>query len=171
MIGNTMTSACRPARARPRAWGWLCLAALAALAAVGPVGAATTTRVAVDPQSGLAIWGFDPVAYFTDRMALPGREEFEHTVAGAVWQFRNAGNAAAFLDDPEVYEPRFGGYDPVGVARGVPVPGNPRFWLILDDRLYLFYSADTKDAFARDSGRIIATAEATWQEVQSQLAE
>ena len=44
------------------------------------------------------------------------------------------------MADPDVYMPRFGGYDPVGVARGVAVPGDPRLWLIADERLYLFYS-------------------------------
>ena len=33
---------------------------------------------------------------------------------GAIWRFRNEGNRAAFAADPEVYMPRFGGYDPVG---------------------------------------------------------
>jgi hypothetical protein len=171
MIGNTMTSACRAARERAPSRRLLCLAALAALPAIGPVGAATTERVVVDPHSGLAIGGVDPVAYFTDQEALPGRDAFEHAFAGVVWRFRNEGNEAAFKGAPEVYMPRFGGYDPLGVARGVPVPGNPRFWLIVDDRLYLFYSAATKEAFAQDSDRMVTTAETAWQSLQSQLVE
>jgi hypothetical protein len=70
----------------------------------------------------LAINGFDPLAYFIDGAPLQGTDDFEHPYAGAVWRFRNEGNRAAFIADPEVYMPRYGGYDPVGIARGVAVP-------------------------------------------------
>ena len=66
------------------------------------------------------------------------------------------------MADPDVYAPRFGGYDPVGVARGVAVAGNPRLWVIRDERLYLFYAPETRDAFASDGDRMIATADREW---------
>ena len=72
----------------------------------------------------------DPLAYFIDGASLRGSDDFEHAYAGAVWRFRNEGNRAAFIADPQVYMPRYGGYDPVGVARGVAVPGDPRLWLV-----------------------------------------
>ena len=50
--------------------------------------------------------------------------------AGAVWRFRNEGNRASFVAHPDIYGPQFGGYDPIDVARGVTVAGNPRFWLV-----------------------------------------
>ena len=84
----------------------------------------------VDRNSGLAIGGFDPVAYFIDGVATPGKGDFEASFAGAVWRFRNEGNRGAFLADPDIYLPRFGGYDPTGVARGVAVPGDPRLWVV-----------------------------------------
>ena len=89
--------------------------AIAATGGPSRVEAATGELVVVDRHTGLAISGFDPVAYFIDTPS-PGRGEFEATFAGAVWRFRNAGNRAAFVADPEVYMPRFGGYDPVAVA-------------------------------------------------------
>ncbi len=138
----------------------LALARRALLA--GPLSAATTERIVIDPNSGLAISGFDPVAYFTDAQALPGKGEFEQVVAGTAWRFRNAGNRAAFMADPDVYAPRFGGYDPVGVARGVAVAGNPLLWIIKDQRLYLFYAPQTRDEFAGDSDHTIATADSEW---------
>ena len=51
--------------------------------------------------------------------------------------------------------PRFGGYDPVAVARGTSVPGNPLFWAVTGERLYLFYSDEARAAFLADPGRII----------------
>jgi hypothetical protein len=149
----------------------LAAALLCALPAVRPVAAATTERVVVDRHSGLAILGFDPVAYFTDGQPLAGKDEFERAHAGVVWRFCNEGNLAAFAAAPEIYMPQFGGYDPTGIARGVPVPGNPRFWLIWNERLYLFYSAEAKDAFARDSEGMLATAVQGWGMIQRKLPE
>jgi hypothetical protein len=51
--------------------------------------AATTERVVVNHYSGLAIEGFDPVAYFTDSLAVQGQADFEAAASGAVWRFRN----------------------------------------------------------------------------------
>jgi hypothetical protein len=158
-------------RGAARAAAALAATLLCALPAVLPVAAATTERVVVDRHSGLAILGFDPVAYFTDGQPLPGKDEFERPHAGAVWRFCNEGNLAAFAAAPEIYMPQFGGYDPTGIARGVPVPGNPRFWLIWNERLYLFYSGEAKDAFARDSEEMLATAVQGWELLQRKLAE
>lgn len=151
------------------------LALCAALVASGitlpaPLAAATSEQVVVDRHSGLAISGFDPVAYFIDRFPSQGRGEFEFSFAGAVWRFRNSGNRDAFMADPEVYMPQFGGYDPVAVARGVAVPGDPRLWLMRGDRLYLFYTAGAREAFAADPGRIAAAAERSWPAVMLTLA-
>jgi hypothetical protein len=168
MMGNTMTVARR--WRKQRFWALrtvfaFATAALAALGAAGPIGAATTERIVIDRNSGLAISGFDPVAYFTDAQALPGKDEFEQAVAGAIWRFRSDGNRAAFVADPDVYTPRFGGYDPVGVARGVAVAGNPLLWVISGDRLYLFYTPETKDEFDGDRDHTIATADRAWPSI------
>jgi hypothetical protein len=82
--------------------------------------ASTTERVVVNRFSGLAIEGFDPVAYFTENQPVLGLPDFEAAQAGAVWRFHNEGNRASFMAHPEIYGPQFGGYDPVDVARGVP---------------------------------------------------
>jgi hypothetical protein len=127
--------------------------------------AATTEHVVTDRNSGLAINGYDPVAYFVDGTAIAGIGEFEHRFAGVVWRFRNHGNRAAFAADPDIYMPRFGGYDPVAAARGVAVAGDPRFWLMAGERLYLFQLLQSLDAFAADPETIIATAEEKWPKV------
>src|SRR3954466_1569315 len=81
--------------------------------------ASTTERVVVNRYSGLAIEGFDPVAYFTESLATQGVPDFEAAEAGAVWRFRNEGNRSSFVAHPEIYGPQFGGYDPVDLGRGV----------------------------------------------------
>jgi hypothetical protein len=135
----------------------------------GPAGAATTERLVVDRHTGLALYGVDPVAYFTDGRPMAGRAEFELPFAGAVWRFRNEGNRAAFIDRPDVYLPRFGGHDPLAVARGVAVPGNPQVWLVAHERLYLFQTPETRDAFAADPDKMLAAAQAKWPQVVEAL--
>ena len=128
-----------------------------------------TEQFVTDRNTGLAIGGFDPVAYFVDGRPLQGRDAFEYAFAGAVWRFRNEGNRAAFMADPDVYAPRFGGYDPVGIARGIALPGNPRLWVLAGERLYLFYTAEDRNAFLADVDVIVALADSKWPQVQLTL--
>jgi hypothetical protein len=117
---------------------WLAPAMLLAVwwasAAIG----ATTEWVVTNPRTGLAIEGFDPVAYFINAAARPGRPDLEFRYRGVIWRYRNLGNRATFADNPGDYEPRFGGYDPIAIGRGAPTPGNPQIWLIWEHKLYLF---------------------------------
>ena len=160
------------ARARSRKrYVYLALAALALPVLSSVPNAAITERVVIDRHTGLAIYGVDPVAYFTDRKPKAGREDFELRYAGAVWRFDNEGNRAAFAADPDVYMPRFGGYDPVGVSRGLATPGKPALWVVSDQRLYLFYTADARAAFMGDPTAAIKAAEARWPAVMQELAE
>ncbi len=133
--------------------------------------ATTTERVVVNRFTGLAIEGFDPVAYFTDARPELGLADFEASEAGAVWRFRNEGNRASFAAHPDIYGPQFGGYDPVDLARGVTVAGNPRFWLVSGQRLYLFGREHHRDAFAADPSRVVQSANLRWPELEQTLAE
>jgi hypothetical protein len=98
-----------------------------------------------------------------------GQQDYEASQAGAVWRFRNEGNRAAFIAHPEIYGPQFGGYDPVDIARGVTVAGNPRFWLISGRRLYLFGREQTRDAFSADAVRLLQEASQRWPALQQEL--
>jgi hypothetical protein len=123
------------------------------------------TPLQVNAQTGLAISGFDPVAYFTDARASLGRADLELSLGGAVWRFHNWANRAAFKAHPDVYTPRFGGFDPVAIARGASVPGHPEVWAVVSERLYLFYDEAARAAFLADPGRVVAAAERRWSEV------
>jgi hypothetical protein len=148
------------------------LAALGALAGLGLVArAATTERLVVNRYSGFAIEGYDPVAYFTDERALRGLPDYEAAEAGAVWRFRNAGNRASFVAHPEIYGPQFGGYDPIDLARGVTCGGNPQFWAVKGQRLYLFGREEHRDTFAADPARFLNDALAQWPALQQDLAQ
>jgi hypothetical protein len=132
--------------------------------------AATTERVVTNRYSGLAIEGYDPLAYFIDARPGLGLPDFEAAQGGAVWRFRNEGNRDSFIAHPEIYGPQFGGYDPVDLARGVTVAGNPLFWLVSGDRLYLFSREDTRDAFAANPASYLKEATLRWPALEEQLA-
>lgn len=135
-----------------------------------PALAGTNQRVVTDRYSGLAIGGFDPVAYFTDGVAVAGAAEFELTEEGAVWRFGNDGNRVEFARHSDVYGPRFGGYDPVDMARGVAVAGNPRIWLVSGQRLFLFGREESRDAFAAAPAKFLSEADKRWPDVKQTLA-
>ena len=148
----------------------ICAALAAGLWHASHALAATTELIVVDRNSGLAIYGFDPVAYFTDSEAKTGSEDLEFNYGGAAWRFSNEGNRAAFEKDPDVYMPQFGGYDPIAVSEGVVRPGHPEFFAIHNQRLFLFYSAEAKQAFEADPDGNTMRADANWLVVSKTLA-
>ena len=150
--------------------GFLAAAVLGIQTPGSVVRAATTEQIVTNRHNGVAINGFDPVAYFLDGTATLGKDALEYTFAAVVWRFHNEGNRAVFIADPDAYIPRFGGYDPVGVARGVAVPGDPRLWVLSDDRLYLFYSPEARNSFTGDARRVLTTADRKWSSVQLTLS-
>jgi hypothetical protein len=169
--------------AKPRFGPGMALTALVILMALWLVGggelggsgsaarAATTERVVTNRFSGLAIEGYDPLAYFIDARPEVGLPDFEVAQGGAVWRFRNEGNRASFIAHPEIYGPQFGGYDPVDLARGITVAGNPLFWTVAGDRLYLFGREDTRDAFAANPAPYVRQARSRWPAIVEQLAQ
>jgi len=104
-------------------------------------------------------------------VAAQGMSDFEARESGAVWRFRNPGNRASFVAHPEIYGPQFGGYDPVDVARSVTYPGNPRFWVVAGQRLYLFGREENRDAFAAEPERFLKEATTRWPVLEQGLAQ
>jgi hypothetical protein len=144
------------------------LALLLTLAGCG--GPAWASPLVVDPATGLALSGFDPVAYFAGGEAEQGRPAFELRADGAIWRFRNEGNRAAFRQHPDVYRPVFGGYDPVAIARERAVPGHPLFWAISGERLYFFYSGKNRAVFLADPAATLDAAGRNWPQVERTIA-
>ena len=140
----------------------LCICASAARASL-------TQRIVVNWHTGLAISGFDPVAYFTDGKPVVGSPDFELHYGGVIWRFRNTGNRSAFAARPDIYMPQYGGYDPVDVARGLAVAGDPDLWIIAGERLFLFYDDAQRQTFMTDSARFIALSQHEWPDVMATL--
>ena len=131
--------------------------------------AGLTERIVVNWHTGLAIDGYDPVAFFTRGKPVLGSPNLELRYGGVIWRFCNIGNRAAFAARPDIYMPQYGGYDPLAVARGVAVAGNPDIWLIVGERLFLFFDPAHRAEFAADATRFLAAAKRKWPAVESTL--
>jgi len=59
---------------------------------------------------GMAVKGYDVVAYFTEGRPVEGDEQFEYRWKEARWRFASQKHLDMFKADPEKYAPRYGGY-------------------------------------------------------------
>ena len=137
------------------------LAALLALG-LGLAGAAHAEDPIYTNWRGLALSGYDPVAYFTQGKPVPGSSEHELEWMGATWRFASAGSLAAFRADPTRYAPQYGGYCAWAVAQGYTASADPEAWRIVDGRLYLNYDADVQKKWEADIPGFIARADRSW---------
>lgn len=103
-----------------------------------------------DTLSGIALNGYDPVAYRLEGRAVAGDPAYELLHRGTVWRFLSAANRAAFRDAPDVYAPAFAGYDASAVAQGQAVDIDPREFAIVGSRLFLFRTARSRERFLAD---------------------
>lgn len=103
-----------------------------------------------DTTTGIAVNGYDVVAYFTDGKPLPGADAYSWTWNGALWKFASQDHLERFKAKPERYAPQYGGYCAYGVSQGYLVTVEPEQFTILDDKLYLNYSADVQQQWSKD---------------------
>lgn len=122
-----------------------------------------------DNRTGLALSGFDPVAYFLNDAAVPGLPDYELIHNGAVWRFASAANRDAFREAPQVYTPRFGGFDASGVADGRAIDADPRHFAVLGSRLYFFRSDENRQRFLNEAA-LQAKAVERWPTVATLVA-
>ena len=135
------------------------------------LGLATATLAAgVDinaSSTGLAMQGYDPVAYFTEGAATKGDYRLTSAFDEATYWFATEENKALFEKTPEAYVPAYGGYCAFGAAMGFKFDGDPHQWKIVDDVLYLNLSADIQTRWVADIPGFIEKADANWGEIAS----
>ena len=126
---------------------------------------ALPATVAIEPvysDDGLAIRGFDPVAYFEQARPVRGSERFSHEWMGTTWRFATRDHRDAFAADPEAYAPQYGGYCAWAVSRGDTASIDPQAWRIVDGKLYLNYSPRIQRRWERDVPGNIDRADVNW---------
>jgi len=109
--------------------------------------------------SGIAIRGYDTVAYFTEGKPMEGSDEFTTDWQGATWKFASQEHLDLFKADPQKYAPQYGGYCAYGVAQESLVKIEPDQWTIHDDKLYLNYNAKLNNEWKKDIPGYIAAAD------------
>lgn len=109
--------------------------------------------------NGIAIRGYDTVAYFTQGKPVMGNSEHVTEWMGATWQFASQKNLNSFIENPESYAPQYGGYCAYGVSQGYLVKIEPDQWTIVDNKLYLNYDEDVQDKWVKDIPAFITKAD------------
>ncbi|MBT1700449.1 YHS domain protein [Fulvivirgaceae bacterium PWU4] len=117
-------------------------------------------------DEGLAIQGYDPVAYFTKSEAVKGKKEFAASTNNVVYYFSSAANKALFEKEPQKYEPQYGGWCAYAMgATGEKVEIDPETFKIVNGKLYLFYNSlfnNTLPKWNKDELALKAKAEKNW---------
>ena len=111
---------------------------------------------------GLALEGYDPVAYFTLGEARPGEPGIERRHDGITYRFLSEAHRAAFDAAPERYLPAYGGYCAIAMAWNRLADVDPRQWAIVDGQLYLNNSAFAHAWWSVGRARHIRTANGNW---------
>jgi hypothetical protein len=115
---------------------------------------------------GVAIKGYDPVAYFTDKRPVRGLPEFEYVWHGATWRFFSAAHREMFRRHPDSYAPRYGGYCAYAVSQGKIADIDPDSWTVFDDRLYLNLDPGVKKLWEKDMRGYIRKADENWPKIR-----
>lgn len=140
------------------------------LAAVTALGLFTTSVFAgslvnVAGASGIALDGYDPVSFFTEKKPMHGDPAISSTYNGAKYFFASKKHKTKFDSDPQRYAPQFGGYCAFGVAEGALFPVDINTGQIWKGKLYLNLNPAVLKLFNKDIEGYVATAEKNWPDL------
>ncbi|MBE1285731.1 MAG: YHS domain-containing protein [Rhodobacteraceae bacterium] len=122
-------------------------------------------------STGLALQGYDPVAYFTAGEPTKGSYKITAVYNDATYRFASEENKAQFEANPEAYAPAYGGYCAFGTAMGFKFDGDPNHWKIVDDKLYLNLSQDIQARWEGDIPGFINSADTNWTDIADKTPE
>lgn len=151
---------------------YILIALITGLCLVGSAcsNAAGVRKVNTTPD-GVAVRGYDTVAFFVDNGAVQGNPAFEYAWNGAKWLFSSAENLEKFKRDPDAYAPQFGGYCSYAVSHGYTADGDPMTWKIVNGKLYLNYNQKAKESWEKQQDQFINDGEKNWLEFQKKKPE
>ena len=115
-----------------------------------------------------AVDGYDVIAYFEKSKPIEGSSKYTFVYQGADWYFSSQSNLDKFKANPTQYAPQYGGYCAWAMSNGKPAPGNPPFWTIYNDKLYLNYDQNVLDTWRADKDGFIKKADAQWASLEKE---
>jgi YHS domain-containing protein len=130
---------------------------------ISPLSFGLYSKVNKSILSNEAINGYDPVAYFTQKRPVKGKEEYAYEWNDANWYFASEDNMKMFTKEPEKYAPQFGGYCVFAICKGFTANSDPEAFEIINGKLYLFTDQDLKDEFVKGNIQDIKKAEQNWK--------
>lgn len=136
------------------------VAALVLLLAAAPALALSPVNKSL--LGGVAIDGYDPVAYFTDGKPVEGSADYSFEWQGATWRFASAEHRDRFAGQPERWAPQYGGYCAWAVGHGHTATIDPEAWSIVNGKLYLNYSRDVQTKWTPEKEKWIEAADRNW---------
>jgi len=141
---------------------------VASFATIG-AGQATLRSRHYNIEKNLAIQGYDPVAYFTQAKATKGKSQFQFNYEGVLYQFSSQSNLDTFRQNPQKYEPQYGGWCAYAMgASGEKVEVDPETFKIVNGRLYLFYHSwinNTLLKWNEDESHLLPRADQNWKSI------
>jgi hypothetical protein len=120
---------------------------------------------AVDATRGVALEGYDAVAYFLDHRPIRGSDAYTHSWNGVVWKFTSAKHRDLFAADPAHYAPQYGGYCAYAVANRTTAHGSPQQWAVVNDRLFLNNNSLAKKLWDQDRPDHIRAGDQNWPQI------
>lgn len=125
------------------------------------------SKLVATDSFGVAIKGYDTVAYFTEGQATKGDPAFAFSWQDSQWYFSNARHRDMFAANPEFYVPQFGGHCANGLSIGEVVAANPEEWTIVDGKLYMKFNRSNRDNWRQDKTAKIKKADENWAEIHN----
>jgi YHS domain-containing protein len=120
-------------------------------------------------KSGLAIQGYDPVAYISQNKAVEGSKANSVVHEGVIYYFSSAENKNAFIANPRKYEPQYGGWCAYAMgANAEKVSVDPETFKVVDGKLFLFYNkffTNTLVSWNKDESNLHTRADANWKKI------
>lgn len=125
-------------------------------------------KIFTGSTDGIAINGYDTVAYHTQGKPVLGKAEHTHNWGGTVWHFTSAENAELFSANPQKYAPQYGGYCAFAAAQGYVAKTEPEAFSVVDGRLFLNYDLSIKKRWDGNKTEFIKSADKNWPEISKQ---
>ena len=120
-------------------------------------------------KNGLALDGYDPVAYFKLNKAVKGKPGFAVAYDGLLYYFSSQENRDLFKQHPSAYEPQYGGWCAFAMgSSGGKVEVDPGTFKLKDGKLYLFYNKyfnNTPKSWNKDEVTHYLKADANWKKI------
>jgi len=120
------------------------------------------------PMDGIAIKGYDTVAYFRAGKALKGYETFTYQWHNLTWNFLTKENRDMFATSPEKYAPQYDGYCAWALTTGQKAVSDPEVWKIYNGKLYLSCSKAAYEKWSRDIPGNINKANTNWLKMKNE---